>query len=164
MASRYKPIRKPIYAPNASASGYGKYEVKDGDYIIYHTRGCPTIGRVLAQATHDGQGNKYATPVLLVLQASDNMTFGYIRHISIEDVSQIYRRGEGMNGDFAEWFFKGDLPSVQEVERAVDFGAMSDNYIGRYLEDGRLVGFAEGERPIHRNPASSPKLKNKLLR
>lgn len=153
MASRYKPIRKPIYAPNAKQIGHTEHSVKDGDYIMYVLRadGCPSLGRVLGQATHDGTGKKYGKPTLLVLQASDDMSFGYTVHVPIADVTRVRRRGPGVTGDFACWFFQGDLPSVEEVERAVEFGSMSDFYIGRYLEGGNLVGFAEGERPIRRN-------------
>lgn len=159
MAGKFKAIRKPIYAPNATTIGYGKYDVKDGDLILFRqdygggeTRSY--LGRVLGLATHDGVGKKYDKKVLLVLAANDTMTRGHERHVDIEDVLEIRRPGENELGVFAKWFLTGEMASPAETLRAVEFGAMGDNYLGRYLEDGRLVGFAKGDRPIQRNPTA----------
>ena len=160
-----KAIRKGISVPRMPF-GYGEYKVKDGDYILYreHYVGGGTgsrLARVLGRATHDPDGKPYGKKkvVLVVLAASDNFTHGYERWIDLGDVLEVRRPGTHSHGEFAKWFFTGQLASPGEVLRMVQYGAMKDEYIGEYLKNGKLQ--FDKKRVKHKVKGSNPKVKTK---
>jgi len=140
-AMAMKRIVKPIFCPNASRIGYDRYTVKHGDLIRFHVLAndgskIHFLGRVLGCAVRDGMGKPYkARKVLLVLKASDDLAHGYLFHVPIETVDQIFDPGA-----FTRWFLFGTMPDESSrVEYLSDLGAMSNNYLAYYVSGNELV-------------------------
>lgn len=132
MSGQFKRFKKARYCPNASAIGYSKHSVNEGDLISFCADGDhQRLGRVLGLATHGGDGKKYKKPRLAVLAASDMLSFGMERHVDLDDVLEIF--DPSRIRDFARFFLFGDMSSPEETYKATAYGAMSDSYIGKYL-------------------------------
>ena len=74
----------------------------------------------------------------MVLAASDDMTFGMLRHIRLADVKQVFDVGE-----FARWFlfgnFDADTLDVGTIEFLMNLGVLSDSYIEDYTLNPRTL-------------------------
>jgi hypothetical protein len=134
MAGSYKRFKKALYCPNAYSCGSAKYEVREGDLILYRedlTSGeNRRLARVLGLATHAGDGSKYPKPRLVVLAADDMLSHGYERHVALEDVVEIRDPG-----DFARWFLYGRMPAPDMAVKVQDYGAMNNNYLKQFLTE-----------------------------
>jgi hypothetical protein len=146
-----KRIVKPIFCPNASRIGYDRYAVKHGDLIRFSTSAndgskIHSLGRVLGCAVRDGMGQPYkARKVLLVLKASDDLSHGYLFHVPIETVEQIFDPGA-----FTRWFLFGVMPDESSrIEHLSDLGVMGNSYIADYL-DWKTGGLVADPRAVWR--------------
>jgi hypothetical protein len=136
MAGKFKRFRKPRYCPGASATGFRKWAVSEGDLVRYREEYADgshgsRLARVLGLATHGGDGTEYPGPRLAVLAANDMLTCGYERHVAIEDVEEVLDPSQGR--DFARWFLFGTVPGPELAYAVSEYGAMSDSYLGKYL-------------------------------
>lgn len=148
-AMKSSKIVKPIFCPNASRIGYNRYEVKHGDLIRFHVLANDDskiyfLGRVLGCAVESGTGEKYgakplgsfsfqykARSVLLVLKASDDLSFGYPFHVPIEKVEQVFSPGT-----FTHFFLFGHMPNnVEDIVYLSELGSLSNSYLADYLND-----------------------------
>lgn len=141
---QYSRIKKPIYCPNACALGFSKHSASEGDLVRFRTwhedkTFFESFGRVLARVNFDGIGKpcpkKPGTLAVLVL--SDNAAHAYLRYAGVEDVQEI------MDPErykvFAKFFFSSKLPSLEVVDAAAKYGALSSDYLEKYLDqDGNL--------------------------
>ena len=158
MTTRYKTFKTPLSCPRLYDYGFGKRSVSVGDIVGWQVdyteedgkggAGFMGIfyGKVLGVALCDGDGKAYPTSPkqLLVLMIGERMNHGFFRHVSVEDVHLIVQPS-----DFIRWFFFGELPPVDELEKLVNYGVIRDDYIGTLLDgDGlRIVRrpWPEGE-------------------
>jgi hypothetical protein len=137
---RYRDFKKPIYCPRASTIGYDRYVVVAGDLIKFEVDMGDALrlgwlGRVLGIAECDGMGKDYDGVVLVVLTASADLSFGHEYHVPIDHVLQVFSPG-----DFTRWFLFGDMPKdLTEVLRAAEYGSLSNSYIDKYLDNGKLI-------------------------
>lgn len=136
MPGQFKSFKKARYCPNASAVGYSKHSVSIGDLISFReeitdTEELRVLGRVLGLATHNGRGEKYEKPHLVVLAASSMLSYGFERHVELEDVMEIL--DPSRIRDFARFFLFGTMPSPEVANEMAKYGAMSDSYIGAFL-------------------------------
>jgi len=158
MAGKYRRFRKPRYCPNARTGGFRSWKVSEGDLILYrepHTDGTHgyVLARVLGLATHGGDGSEYPKPRLAVLAVDDMLTFGMERHVALEDVEEVLDRGAPAR-HFARWFLFGQMPPPELAYALVEYGGMSDGYLGEYLtgpegelrKDWRDVARAQWDR------------------
>jgi hypothetical protein len=135
--SLFEPISKPIYCENTRGS-----VVRNGSIIVYreHYEGGShghRLGRVLGRVTRHANGEAPHAPSLAVLALSDDMSFAYMRHVSVTDVMEV-RSQEGFGATLLFVLF-GETPDPDETRRACSYGAMSDNYITEYLRGDTLV-------------------------
>lgn len=135
---RFSKFTKPIYCPNARAFAFSRHSVIVGDLIRcdYEQSGF-TYAKVLGGAKRNGIGEDLnPREWLAVLALSDNLSAGYLRIIPIGEVKEIFDVGS-----FVRWFLFGECPDPEEVERANDYGSLSDHYIRRYLTsaEGKLM-------------------------
>jgi len=138
MAGKYKRFRKPRYCAEATHLGFRKHSVSEGDLIAYREEYADgshgiRLARVLGLATHGGDGTQYPKPRLAVLAANDMLTHGWERHVALEDVAEVLDPSEGR--DFARFFLFGDMPSPELAYGLVEYGGMSDGYLGEYLTE-----------------------------
>jgi hypothetical protein len=143
---QFSKIKKPIYCPNAQAMGYSKHSASEGDLVRIRTWSggekesfFDSFARVLARVNYDGVGKpcpkKPGTLAVLVL--SDNAAHAYVRFAGVEDVVEI------MDPErykvFARFFFSSKLPSLEAVDAAAKYGALSADYLDKYLDgEGNL--------------------------
>jgi len=146
MAGTYKRLSGRLYCTSATHLGYSRYDVGQGDLILFREGDGQRLGRVLGLATHDGCGQEYRGPArrgkgtrraprLLVLAANDTLSHGFERHVALEDVLEVPRAP----GDFARFFLFGIMPDHATAIAMSEYGAMSDSYLGRYLDGGHVA-------------------------
>lgn len=133
-ASNYKHFRSARHCPNAFRFEYAW--VNEGDFVTYSEGGSDPrspyrIGKVVCLVRRDGTGKEYAEETLLVLTPNDLFTAGFVRHVPLSAVIEVRKASSG--GDFARWFFFGEMPKPQTLCEFVQYGAMSDAYLGHYL-------------------------------
>lgn len=135
MAQMYRKFKKPIFCPNSACFGYNKTQVEMGDFIQVKTNpnsDALTLGRVVGEALWDGLGNKYSRKNrhLAVLVAGVELNHGYIIHVAVSAVRYIRKPGA-----FLKWFLFGEMPEIETLEKLVNYGAISNNYIQKYLDE-----------------------------
>lgn len=142
MAGKYKRFKKPIFLPNASRTGFDKYEVSIGDFIAWRyeydkNEGHSDLfyGRVLGEATHSGCRKKYPKKprMLAVMMLGERLNHGYINHVPVDIVQFCHDPGA-----FTKWALFGEMLSPELTERLADYGALSNGYIGKYLDESGL--------------------------
>jgi len=132
----YRPRKfKQYRLPNARIPpGGGITYVQMGDLILFktvykddsHSEG---LGRVLDQATRNGMGEPLSKH-FRVLVPADDMHFAYIRIIDILDIVDARRPPF----DFAQFFFRSELPSPEIINAMSNYGSLNDSYIAKDLE------------------------------
>ena len=92
------------------------------------------IDRVLCLVRRDGCGNTLRTskgkpePQLLVLQLGDSMSFASERYVHPTWVTEVVQPN-----DLLRWLLLGKVPSPELAVAFIKYGAMSSNYITKYL-------------------------------
>lgn len=144
MAPKYVAFKAPRYCPGASTLGYSTRWVKRGDLIKYREHYEPDedgqercgsrLARVLGLVAK-GSGHAGNPPLsedmLLVLAADDMLMFGYERWVALADIIECDGRQPGA---FARWFLFGGMPPIQQALDMIQYGAMSDSYLAKYLD------------------------------
>jgi len=137
MAGKYKKFKKPIFLPNASRTGYDKFEVVIGDFISwqYPDEDHLFYGRVLGEATHSGMGKPYPKKpkVLAVLQFGERLNHGWVTHVLVDHVQFCHDPGA-----FTKWALFGEMLSPELTERLADYGSLSNGHIDKLLDETGL--------------------------
>lgn len=136
MRTDAKISNRKVYLPRASTIGYGKYEAKRGDLIVYeehdndggvHNR---RMARVLGTVDAPGVcGNPPTKNHLFVLALADDGHTAYERWIDPKRVVSC----QASPSKFAAWFFS-DEPmrySAADVIRLSEYGTLDDHYIDK---------------------------------
>jgi hypothetical protein len=123
-------------------SGGGYVYVEPGSLILYveaHDDGRERtrLGRVLDSPTvaPNGPLPEAEGPWLRVLAATDDLHFGYIRYVRLDDV----RTSRAMPSPFAEFFFSEELPKPETVVAMDNYGSLSDDYVMADLKRRRVA-------------------------
>ena len=150
MMAKFTIFKKARYCPNARTGGYNKHSVEVGDLILYEESyvGGGTgerLARVLGLANELPSGEDPGTDTLVVLACDEMLTFAFERYVKLDRIRQV-RTPSGSR--FAEWFLSGPVPHPETAIAVTKYGAMSDRYIDKYLEDdGTLpANFREKDR------------------
>lgn len=174
MAGKYKKFKTPIYLPNSSKLGYHKHSAEVGNLIawqyeyhedeesVYGTNRSPRCyGRVLAEATHDGAGNKYPRKprMLAVLQLGDCLSHGYIRHVPVDIVQFCINFKEYPYDAFTKWALFGEMPDIKLIEKMEDYGCLRNGFLEKYLDESGMeivrTPWNQKEEPISSGTSST---------
>lgn len=156
MNRQYSKIKKPIYCPNAHASGFSKHSVSEGDLIAFRIRVgdhdedrfVEKYGRVLGRVNYDGVHKQLPKKpaTLAVLTLSANAAHAHLLFTEIGDVLDVM--DPARYAVFAKWFFSSKMPKIETVIAAQDYGSLSAGYIEKYLDsDGN---FREDWREVNK--------------
>ena len=138
-------FKKARYCPNASAVGSNTPWVVMGSIVRYYTCvgfGMQSYGRVLGLTKTDGCGKLFRNaagklaPHLVVLQLSDDLSFGYYRFVGLDAVTCVVDRGAFIHWFLSEGFTQSKVEDILGLE---ELGALSNEYISKYtLRDGKV--------------------------
>lgn len=133
--TQYRSFKRLGFYAGSLHWQYG--DLHPGSHVLYaetHADGSESqrMGRILGIVTRlpDGKTVKPSRkdPLLAILVPSADMRYGYMRFVQKSAI-----RSHFTPGAFARWFLYGETPPAQLAHDVQTYGAMSNDYLGKYL-------------------------------
>lgn len=128
--------QRPVRCPNANRLGFGKVEATHGDVLTWiYSNGVTGSGRMLARVSAPAEGPDVPDIKgwIAVLELRGTFDHAYVRWIDPVLVTEIRSAPK----TFPAWFF-GDLPSLDKILAADEYGSLDEHHLDRAKAEGRL--------------------------